>query len=359
MSLKDRLNTNNNTATTIKPIAKPQEEKQPQYYSSNEIANKIDSLGAIDTILNDDDLNSIFISGAKNVYIQRRGKFHKSTTTYRDNIQLENLIRKYAQSIGVELDDRKPNLSFCHRLGINVDATLPPLSNVPVIFVKSYKDKHANLQSLQDEQCISKEIALTLETINALDTNVLIVGKKSTLKTTILSAMSKKLQINNRGIVVDFKNEFKNDNQNCTNFDFSELDTETKTKLIDSIFATQPDKVYLNDCDEISFNQILSKIDDGHKGILATMDASNPKEAVEKIAQNIAKFTNQINEQKALTMAYKAFKLIITVCCDEIGNRKIQSITQTSFDRDGNCCLRDIFLLNSRNTHESTGNIPE
>ena len=147
MSLKDRLNTSN-TTTTIKPISKPQEEKQPQYYSSNEIANKIDSLGAIDTILNDDDLNSIFISGAKNVYIQRRGKIHKSTTTYRDNIQLENLIRKYAQSIGVELDDKKPNLSFCHRLGINVSATLPPLSNVPVIFVKSYK-MHAIISLFQ------------------------------------------------------------------------------------------------------------------------------------------------------------------------------------------------------------------
>ena len=82
MSLKDRLNTSN-TTTTIKPISKPQEEKQPQYYSSNEIANKIDSLGAIDTILNDDDLNSIFISGAKNVYIQRRGKIQFCLRYYR------------------------------------------------------------------------------------------------------------------------------------------------------------------------------------------------------------------------------------------------------------------------------------
>ena len=83
MSLKDRLN------TTTK-LNETKEEKEPvQYYQNDSIAQNIVSLGVIDTFLADDELNSIYVNGAKNIYIERNNKTHKSTTTYRDNVQLE------------------------------------------------------------------------------------------------------------------------------------------------------------------------------------------------------------------------------------------------------------------------------
>ena len=91
MSLKDRLKS---TANNQNVIAQEIKQQQPKYYESNEAANKIGSLGAIDTLFIDDELNSIYISGAKNVYVERKGKSYKSTTNYRDNVQLENLIKK-------------------------------------------------------------------------------------------------------------------------------------------------------------------------------------------------------------------------------------------------------------------------
>ena len=83
MSLKDRLNSVANKQNTIIEEIK----QQPKYYESSEMANNIDSLGVIDTLFADDELNAIYISGAKNIYIEKKGKLHKSTTTYRDNVQ--------------------------------------------------------------------------------------------------------------------------------------------------------------------------------------------------------------------------------------------------------------------------------
>ena len=107
MSLKDRLKSVQKT--TITKTKQQQDEVQHQYYANSETANSVDSLGALDTLLFDDDLNSIFVSGAKNIYVVRNGKIHKSTSTFRDNIQLENIIKKNAQNLL-----RKIRIRFCN-----------------------------------------------------------------------------------------------------------------------------------------------------------------------------------------------------------------------------------------------------
>jgi Flp pilus assembly CpaF family ATPase len=119
-------------------------------------------LGAIDTILADDEVSNVFVSGAKNIYLEKKGKFIKSATTFRDNVQLENMLKRIAQNEGFELDEYNPYFRFNHRQGVNVALSTPPLSNVPTVFVKCYKDKHATIQILQEELSISKEIALIL-----------------------------------------------------------------------------------------------------------------------------------------------------------------------------------------------------
>ena len=141
MSLKDRLNTAN---ISSKEVEKKEKNQTPKYYESSEIAN-IETLGVIDNLLIDDEINSIHVNGARNITMEKNGKKTKSTVVFRDNVQLENLIRKNAQNIGFEIDEEKPYISFNYKDGINVKATLPPLSSSANIFVKCYKEKFASL----------------------------------------------------------------------------------------------------------------------------------------------------------------------------------------------------------------------
>ena len=184
MSLKDRLNNQNKDINT---------QAQPKYYESDIEAQKADSLGPIDSLLTDEDINAIYVNGPKNVYIEKRGKVHKSTITYRDVIQLENIIKRNAQALDIDFNEKNPFVKFNLKEGINVSATLPPLSKNITMQIKCYNDKHATLQNLQQDQALSKEIALVLDSICAHDCNIIIAGEQNTLKTTLLSALSKRL----------------------------------------------------------------------------------------------------------------------------------------------------------------------
>ncbi len=353
MSLKDRLH------TTIKQNEIKEEKEQVEYYQNSSIAAQIDSLGVIDTFLADDDINSIYVNGAKNIYIERKGKTHKSTSSFRDNVQLENLIKKYAQNIGYKINEENPYIKFNHKLGINVSATLPPLSSNAVMFVKCYKDKHASFQALQDGQSISKEIALVLEAISALRTNIIIAGERSTLKTTVLSTLLKNLPSNDRGVVVDYKAEIKNDSPNFSNFDFSNIkDKKEELDILNSIFISNPDRIYINDCDEKTLSFIDEKIISGLKGVVLTIEAKTPKEAFEKIALGILKNNPKLDYNIARLLAYKSAELVIFVKKDELNNRIISSISQINIDLNDNYSIRDIFRYN-QSEHKSCGFIPD
>ena len=353
MSLKDRLN----TTTKLNEI---KEEKEPvQYYQNDSIAQNIVSLGVIDTFLADDELNSIYVNGAKNIYIERNNKTHKSTTTYRDNVQLENLIKKYVQNIGYKIDEQNPYIKFNHKLGINVVATLPPLSSNATMYVKCYKDCHASFQALQESQSISKEIALILEAIATLRTNIIIAGERSTLKTTILSTLLKNLPSNNRGTIIDYSSEIKNESSNFSNFDFSNIiDKKEELEILNSIFMSNPDRIFINDCNKKTLSYINEKIISGAKGIILTIEAKSPKEAFEKIALEILKDNPKLDYNIAKTLAYKFCELIIFVKKDELNKRVISSISQINIDMNNNYSIRDIFRYNQAE-HKSCGFIPD
>lgn len=355
LSLKDRLNKQQQQTPAQRFIQ--EQVQQPKYYN-NEKEAQLDSLGILDTLFIDEDLNSVFVSGAKNIYLEKKGKIHKSTTTYRDNVQVENMIKKIANNAGVKLDEINPYFEFNQETGINVKATLPPLSNVPSLFVKCYKDKHANLETLQEELSISKEIALILNALCSIKKNILIVGESSTLKTTLLSALAKKTPANDRGVVIDCENEIKIENQNTTNYNFSTIkEDDIKNSIIDSIIATSIEKLFINSKDEKLLVETILKIENSFKGAVMTLNVSSTVQAIEKLAQIIQKHISYLTLEKARTIVLNTFDIIITVKKDEIGRRKISSISEINL-LSSNDIIQEIITLDYQNQHNSTGIIP-
>ena len=354
MSLKDRLNTTN---ISNKEVEKKEKNQAPKYYESSEIAN-IETLGVIDNLLIDDEINSIHVNGARNITIEKNGKKTRSTVVFRDNVQLENLIRKNAQNIGIEIDEEKPYINFNYKDGVNVQATLPPLSSSANIFVKCYKEKFASLQVFAENQTVSKEISLILEALSNAKNNIIISGESNTLKTTTLNAIAKTLPSNSQGVLIDYSNELKINSKNFSNFNFSNIKNEEK-EILNSIANSNFDMLLINDPNKKTIAHLQEKISEGLNGVIITVCAKNPKETMNKIALAILKQNPNLDYKTAEKFAHEAFDLIIFCKREENGKRKISSISQINTDENENCKIEDIFFLNHILEHESTGIIPD
>lgn len=353
LSLKDRLKTTQKTT-----ISKPKQEQPLKYYNSNEEIPQNESLGIVDSLLIDDEINSIFVSGAKNIYIEKKGKTYKSTSAFRDNVQLENLVRKIAHTNGVDLSVQN-SFKFNYKQGINIFATLPPLSDEVTLCVKSYYDNHSTLAKLQEGNNVSKEIALILEALCTIKKNILIIGEKSTLKTTLLSAMVKKVPTNNRVVIIDNQCEFKNKNSNTTNYDFTKITTkDVKEELLSQILSSAPDRLFINDNSNEILSKIINKLSKSYKGFITSLQADNAQDAIEFLIQNILKNNTNISSQKAKNIALNAFDLIITTKKDDTGRRYIGAISEIDLSAEDNF-IKDIFVFDCINQYKSTGIIPK
>ncbi len=337
MSLRERLNQEKNKQGNFKPDIKDE-------------AFEFNSLGVLDLLLVDNEINSIFVSSAKNVYVTKGAKSYKSSAVFRDNVQLENLIKKTGNDLGIKLGAKNPFIKFNQKLGINVAMTLPPLSFTGTIFVKCYRDILASFESFVEKQIISKEMAFVFETLSYLGGNIIIAGEKNSLKTAFLSALSKKMPKPEKGILIDYSHEIKQNSSNFTNFDFSYLnDKEQKKELLDSIFALKPSKIFINDAKD-DFSLYLKYFLAGFKGAVLTLEANSKENAIEKLTYLIMETEPYLSFDDAKTLCSKIFDLIIFTTINEEGKRKVSSLTQIENDK-----LEDIFSLNDFEEHISLG----
>jgi len=353
LSLKDRLKTNTNSKTTN--IIGIQEETL-EYYETNEIDENSIEFDIIDTLLADDELNSIQIYGAKNIYIEKKGKISRISANYRDNIHLENIVRKYAKKFLKDYDELSSFYNFNYSKGVNISAILPPLSSVPVVYVKNFKNKFATLQNLQENQSISKEIALFLDAIMPLNLNIIIAGEKNTLKTTLLTSLIKQTQLNNRCILIDYKNEIENNMQSIANYNFLELNNNKKLKneIIEQIISLNPERLFINNIKEEDFNIFFNYLKDGFKGFITTINSKSPIDALEKLT-NIYKNKENITYEASKDLIYNNIDIIIFIEKNGSQQRKVSSISIVKNDKT----LDGIFYLNENNEHISSGVMPE
>ena len=357
MSLKDRLN---NGIRTAKPKEEIKSLSKPSAAAGAAYPNGINILEAM---LIDENVNSVYINGAKNIYIERKGKLLKSTVSFRDNIQLTNLILKLAQEAGIEENEISSYMKFPLKQGILVKAVLPPVCNLPSLYIKCYHDKLATVRNFQDTGIISKELALIFEALASIKYNIIIAGDADTLKTSILSAISKLLPANTRGFIFDNHGEVKTKAPSCSVLNLSSLVKKEALEIIHSIITSNPDKIILNDEEENLLNCFIKPLKQGYKGLITTVEALSREEALDKVLKTIKNENPDLNDEDAKNILYSTFNLIIFCKKDREGVRKITSIAEIEKTLENNHIIKDIFVLNKNENgieeHSSTGVIPK
>ena len=353
MSLKDRLNPQM-PQTVSKEFIKAKLEESAKLIEKT--SNDLEGLGILEAFLVDEKLNSIYVTGAKNIFLERNGVIQKSTSTFRDNVQLINVIKKNAQEAGINYIENVPYIKFNYKEGINVTATLPPISSVPTMFVKSYHDKISNVKYLEETRAFSKEIALLLEALVSTKTNILVVGEANSLKTTILSALSKLLLINDRGVVVDFRNEIKVQTNNYVSYDFLNLkDEEIKLDILKSVVSSNPNRITINDCSEKCYYEVLNYALSGFKGFMTSINGDSVESGFNNVAQIILKNNPVMNFEQARKSVYRAFDIVILCSKSDSGQRFVSEIAEVDSKEYK---INNIFKTNEFFEHCSTGYIP-
>lgn len=102
-------------------------------------SDSIRGLGPLEKLLSDETVSEIMVNGAKQVFVERKGKLMQSDVTFYDNEQLLNVIDRIVSPLGRHIDEANPMVDARLPDGSRVNAVIAPLSlKGPLLTIRKF-----------------------------------------------------------------------------------------------------------------------------------------------------------------------------------------------------------------------------
>ncbi len=114
-----------------------------------QIAAEILGLGPLQPLLEDETITEIMVNGAKNIYIERKGKIHRVPVTFENNEHVMRIIDRIVAPLGRRIDESSPYVDARLQDGSRVNAVIPPISLVgPVLTIRKFSKNPITVDQL-------------------------------------------------------------------------------------------------------------------------------------------------------------------------------------------------------------------
>jgi hypothetical protein len=151
--------------------------------SFEQIVAEILGLGPIEPLLSDDTITEIMVNGARNIYIERRGKILREPAAFESDDHLMRIIDRIVSPLGRRIDEASPYVDARLPDGSRVNAVIPPISLVgPVLTIRKFARNPITVEQLIEYGTITAEAveflkACVISRINAVISGGICLGK--------------------------------------------------------------------------------------------------------------------------------------------------------------------------------------
>ncbi|MBA3074373.1 MAG: CpaF family protein, partial [Anaerolineae bacterium] len=94
----------------------------------DQIVAEILGLGPLQPLLEDDTITEIMVNGAKDIYVERRGKLQRVPLTFESDEHVMRIIERIVAPLGRRIDESSPYVDARLPDGSRVNAVIPPIS---------------------------------------------------------------------------------------------------------------------------------------------------------------------------------------------------------------------------------------
>src|SRR5436309_5610283 len=250
-------------------------------------------LGPLEPLIEDESVTDIMVNGAKQVYVERRGKLELTDVAFRDDDHVMNVATKIVTRIGRRIDEATPLVDARLLDGSRVNIIAPPLAiDGPSISIRKFSKKTITLDTMAQQANISPEMATLLKIAARCRLNILISGGTGSGKTTLLNALANLIDSAERLITIEDAAELQLQQPHVGRLEtrISSLDGTgevTMRELLKNALRMRPDRIIIGECRGEEAFDMLQAMNTGHDGSMSTIHANNPREALSRLENMI------------------------------------------------------------------------
>jgi pilus assembly protein CpaF len=314
-----------------------------------EVLDEALGLGPLEDLLADPTITEIMVNGCDRIFVEKSGKIVLSPVTFTSNQQLRNVIERIVTPLGRRIDEKTPYVDARLLDGSRVNAVIEPLSiDGPALTIRKFAKKAIVPDDYVHWGSMTKSMIDFLKICVENGLNVIISGGTGSGKTTLLNVLSSFIPANERIITVEDAAELQLKQEHVVRLETRPPNMEgtgavTIRDLIRNSLRMRPDRIVVGECRDGAALDMLSAMNTGHDGSMATIHANSPREAVARLETLCLMAGMDLPVQAIREQIAGAVDLFVQISRLSDGSRKIISLTEVIGMQGDKITLQEIF----------------
>ena len=255
----------------------------------NQVLNDLLGFGPLEVLLADEDIADIMINGHDQVYVERQGKIYLSDVSFASERHLLNVVQKIVSLVGRRVDESSPMVDARMPDGSRFNAIIPPLAlDGSLVSIRKFKQHKMTLKDYVGYGSMSPHMADFLGMCAEMRMNILVSGGTGSGKTTLLNALSGHIGITERVITIEDAAELQLHQPHVLRLETRPPNIEgagqiDQRQLVKNALRMRPDRIILGEIRGDEVIDVLSAMNTGHDGSMATIHSNNPRDCLARV----------------------------------------------------------------------------
>jgi pilus assembly protein CpaF len=315
-----------------------------------QITAEILGLGPLQPLLEDDTITEVMVNGAKNIYVERRGKIQRAPLAFENNEHVMRIIERIVAPLGRRIDESSPYVDARLQDGSRVNAIIPPVSLVgPVLTIRKFSKTPFSVDQLVQFGSITPEAIQFLDAAVKARINVVISGGTGSGKTTLLNVLSGFIPSDERIITIENAAELQLRQDHVITLESRPANIEGKGEitirhLVINALRMRPDRIIVGEIRDEAALDMLQAMNTGHDGSMTTLHSNSPRDTLARLETMTMMAGMDLPIRAIREQVSSAIDLVVHQERMRDGTRKVTNITEVTGMEGDIITMTDIFV---------------
>jgi pilus assembly protein CpaF len=316
-----------------------------------QITAEILGLGPLQTLLEDETITEVMVNGAKNIYIERKGKIHRVPVTFESNDHVMRIIDRIVAPLGRRIDESSPYVDARLADGSRVNAVIPPISLIgPTLTIRKFSEIPITLEQLIQFGTVTAESLQFLKACVEARLNIVISGGTGSGKTTFLNILSSFIPSDERIITIENAAELQLRQEHVVTLESRPPNIEgrgeiTIRNLVINALRMRPDRIIVGEIRDDAALDMLQAMNTGHDGSMTTLHSNSPRDTLSRLETMTMMAGMDLPVRAIREQVSSAIDMVVHQERARDGSRKITNITEVSGMEGDVITTTDLFIF--------------